>query len=219
MRSTIFTAVSTSLLLAAAANAGPDWLEQGDAGSLITTAQAVVGVGQLETISGNLNSGILGLDLEDMYLIRITEPTNFSFSLNGTLNTTVWLFNVTQANEAFGLLANDNGPKGIHPLLDGGATDDTMASVNNPGIYAVAISASGRVPTSIGGPIFDIDSLTEISGPDGPGGLLPHTGWTGQGATGSYTITVTGVNYVDVPAPGAAATLIIGFAACSRRRR
>lgn len=214
-----FFAVALTCALGATAFAGPDWIEHGDAGSFLNTAQGVLGVGQLETIHGSTSSGLLGADLEDMYLIRITEPATFSFSLTANFNSAVWLFNVTLANQAYGLLSNDDGPSSIQPLLTGTATDATMVVVTNPGTYALAITGSGHYPTSLAGALFNVPIPTEISGPDGPGGILPHSGWAGVGSTGTYDVTVTGVNYVDTPAPGTIAASVMGLGLFGARRR
>ncbi|QOI99308.1 MAG: hypothetical protein HRU70_01905 [Phycisphaeraceae bacterium] len=198
--------------------AGPDWVEVDDAGSFTRDAQAVVGVGSLRTIFGSLSSGAGIPDFEDMYLIRITDPLNFRFEIrNANFNPTLWLFNVTRADEGFGLLANDDESiDSLFPRLDRAATDGSGAAVTNAGIYAIAITASGRAPTSRSGLIFNLLSSTEISGPDGPGGINPHDGWTGDGNGGSYLIELEGVTYVDVPAPG---TLALAAGALAARRR
>ena len=65
------------------------------------------------------------------------------------------------------------------------------------------------------GEIFDFATTTEISGPDGPGGALPITGWSGQGETGFYTIRLVGAEFV--PGPGALA--VFGAAGLMGRRR
>jgi MYXO-CTERM domain-containing protein len=203
------------------AAAGPDWVERGNAGGTLGEAQPVVGVGQLRTIQGTLSTEGPEPDLEDMYLIRITQPSEFSFDLfSADFDTQLWLFNVTRADEAFGLLANDDADgKTRTSLIDGPATDGTGARVLNPGVYALAISVGGRVPISLGGLIYRFDSRTEISGPDGAGGLNSHVGWQGDGVGGSYVIGVEGVTYVDVPAPGPLALAGVGLAAAWRRRR
>ena len=181
-----------SLFAASAALAGPDWVERNDAGSSVATAQAVVGVGQLHTITGGLDSGFGLPDYEDMYLIRITDPSTFRLTILGAnFDATLWLFNVTQAGEGFGLLANQSRDgESLDPILGPISNDDSGASVNAPGIYAFAISGAGRTPISARGQIFSFDFGSETSGPDGPGGRLPLIGWDGIGQTGSYAIGV-----------------------------
>jgi hypothetical protein len=212
--------VAVVCALAGTAYAGPDWIEVGDAGSSLATAQPIVGVGQPQRIEGSLSSGFAeqGVDLEDMYLLRIETPTSFSFdSTQTTFNTMLYLFNVTQAQEAFGLLANNDTPSSFGSIIDGPATDNTGAMVLNPGVYALAVTGFNRHPVSRTGDIFFFGSSTEISGPDGPGGINPLQGWTGAGETGSYTITLQGIGYVSVPAPGALA--VLGAGVFMRRRR
>jgi uncharacterized protein (TIGR03382 family) len=115
------------------------------------------------------------------------------------------------------LLANDNTISGANPFLTTPSNDGTLAAINLPGVYAIAISAAGRNPVSVGGNIFNYGSPTEISGPDGPGGINPHIGWTGEGAGGNYKISLTGSDFFDLPAPGAAA--LLGLAALVGRSR
>jgi len=204
-----------------AALAGPDWVEGStDAGSTLANAQRTVGVGDIHSISGSLG-GLRTADFEDMFLIQVTNPVTFHLTTTGPgFDAQLFLFNITQANEAFGLLANDNTPDGNVPVLTQMATDGTFAAINNPGAYAIAIAGAGRYPVSVSGAIFFYASPTEISGPDGPGGINPHIGWAGEGATGSYSIGVTGVGFYEAPAPGAGALLALagGFAARRRRR-
>jgi hypothetical protein len=218
-----FQAVAILSALAAAgapALAGPDWVEGGtDAGSTLSTAQRTIGSGQLHSISGTLG-GARAVDFEDMYLITVTDPVNFSMTTGSSgFDAQLFIFNVTQANEAFGLLANDNTPTSVAPLLLPNATDGTQAAIRNPGVYAIAISASGRYPVSVSGAIFYYASPTEISGPDGPGGINPHIGWDGPGAGGNYTINVTGVGFYAVPGPGTVSAFAVAASLISRRRR
>ena len=57
---------------------------------------------------------------------------------------------------------------------------------------------------------------TEISGPDGMGGLDVVDDWFGEGAVGNYVIHLEGVSFI--PAPGAAWALVL-LAVHKRRRR
>lgn len=223
-------------LAAAPALAGPDWIEGGrvggpDAGSTLGTAQPILATSrQITTIVGSLDSGNAGAglnlasgpDFEDMFLLQILDPSTFSFHLTSAgFDAQLFLFNVTLPGEAFGLLANNDTAMSTDPFLSRPATDLTGADVRFPGIYALAISGVGRVPVSSTGRIFFFGSPTEVSGPDGVGGLNPHIGWTGVGQTGSYTIEMTGVGRYDVPAPGASILLLgsAGFMGARRRRR
>lgn len=207
------------MLTGEAAFAGPDWVETGDAGSTLPAAQQTRGTGAIHSISGNLG-GSLVPDFEDMFLVRVLNPLTFSMTITGaSFDAQMFVFNVTLAGEAFGLLANDNTILGNQPVLGALANDGTGAALKFPGVYAIAISGAGRVPVSLNGPIFNFANPTEISGPDGPGGLNPHIGWTGVGQTGEYTVQVTGVGFYEVPAPGSSALLIGAAIAAGRRRR
>jgi uncharacterized protein (TIGR03382 family) len=222
MLTRIGCALGLAVLAVAAgrAVAGPDWVEHNEAGSTLPTAEPTIGVGSINTISGTLNGGELVPDFEDMYLIRILDPLNFSMSvISANFDAQLFLFNVTLPGEAFGLLANDNGPNSNMPFLTSLATDGTGSKVSFAGVYAVAISASGRVPVSRTGPIFFFANPTEISGPDGIGGINPHEDWTGPGVGGSYAISCTGVGFYETPAPGTGAVLAVGGLLAARRRR
>lgn len=200
--------------------AGPDWVEGGDAGSMLASAQPTFGVGQIHSISGTLSGSLLLPDFEDMYLIKVTDPSIFQMKIIGAdFDAQLWVFNVTLPGEAFGLLGNDNTILGNAPVLGPLATDGTGAKISLPGVYAIAISGAGRVPVSQNGPIYNFVSPTEVSGPDGPGGFLPLSGWTGDGQVGSYTIQTTGIGFYEVPAPASASLLALAGVLAARRRR
>jgi hypothetical protein len=219
--------------LSAPALAGPDWLEQGDAGSFLASAQAVVGLGTPQKISGSLSNGSAftdgdgapgGLtlpDFEDVYIIRIDQPATFSFTTsNASFDTQLFLFNITLGTQLFGLMANDSANlMTTSAQITTASTDGTGVKVANPGLYAIAVTGAGRYPTSLGGAIFNLAVPAEISGPDGPGGINAHNGWAGDGAVGDYEIDLEGIGYVDVPAPGAAGLLGAIALVASRRRR
>jgi hypothetical protein len=205
--------------ITAPATAGPEWIENRDAGSLLATAQKTMGEGQLSSISGSLSLDLLGGDLEDMYLLRIIDPVKFTMDMDAEFDAQMFVFNVTLPGEAFGLLANDNTALGNQPFIGNSATDATGAAINLPGVYLIAVSGTGRNPVSLNGNIFNYGSSTEVSGPDGPGGINPHNGWTGDGPVGSYHISFTGAEFYDVPAPGAAALFAIAGMVGGQRRR
>jgi uncharacterized protein (TIGR03382 family) len=130
------------------------------------------------------------------------------------------VFNITLAGGGLGLLANDNANAGTtDPILTNLSTDGSNAVLDLPGLYAIAVAGAGRSPISNSGLIFDFADPTEISGADGPGGLLRHTGWIGEGAVGDYAVELEGISFAKVPAPGAAAVLGMGALAMQRRRR
>lgn len=208
------------------AQAGPDWVEEGDAGSTAGTGQQTVGTGNLGTISGTLSFGLAGDDFEDLYYIQVTNPKTFKFDLRGaTFDTQVFIFKVYGESSygAYGILGNDNGLLNGQPvpgsLIDGPANDGSGAGIFEPGLYLLAITGYGRVPMSCDGPIFYHATRTEISGPDGYGGHEPLEYWHGLGEVGSYRIDLEGVGFSQVPAPSALLAIGLTAALSPRRRR
>ncbi len=220
MRTIPLAAIVLSGILAAftgvaEVHAGPDYFEMGDAGNTRQTAQPVtkpVGGSPVSFISGMLSgptpSGPRGPegDFQDMYQIIISEPGIYVASTTATIcegsasprsfDTALYLFDA----DGFGLLANDDeSPAEDESTLPNASNDGTGIIITTPGTYFLAIARKGDLPTANGLPIFQFASPTEVSGPDGPGGGLPHEAWTqtGIGDVGSYTICLQGV--VSVP--------------------
>jgi hypothetical protein len=206
------------------AMAGPDWVEGGDAGSFFLTAQAPRrpdGAEQLRTISGSLASGVLGDDFEDLYFIRIINPAAFTASVEfSEFNAKLFLFDITVNDELFGRLANDDGGEdSTLPFLSPASTDGTSVIITRPGDYILGISGATRNAFSRSGPIFSLASPTEISGPDGTGGINPLDHWEGGGAQGQYRIVFTETDFPATPAPGFAVLGVAGGVLAMRRRR
>ena len=213
-----------SLLVAVTAGgpafAGPNFIEgqcSGDAGSDPSGACTVgtVGGGNVESISGSTNMGGFGpgtADFEDMYLIFISDPANFSVSVGpGTgFDTQLWLFRAEPGIpmiDGFGLLANDDVSAVDAGAVLGPMSDDgTGITLTTPGLYYLAISGGGglgvpdpgRFPIADGVPIFDLLVPTEISGPDGPGCSKVIEDWMGTGEVGSYEMAVEGVSFIQL---------------------
>lgn len=220
MMSKTAIAVAAGLAFATVAYGG-GWTEQGDAGDLPGSAQITNGSGPLLSITGSTGGG----DGVDMYAIFIDDPVNFiastagaggGFGGNATFDTQLWLFDAN----GFGLLGNDDFPGASFrseirfPAADG----PNAGQFPGPGNYFLAISGFNNDPLSQGGAIFNQQSFTQISGPDGPGGGLPIIGWSGGGATGNYTIALQGASF-KIPTPGALSLFGIAGLAAIRRRR
>ena len=218
---TIWSGSILTALVCGSAIAGPDWTEVGDAGSFVATAQTPLGVGAISSISGTLGGEGSAGDFEDMYIIQVDAPTSFRLELlNPNFDAQLFVFNITLAGGGLGLLANDNADANTDaPLLTNLPTDGSNAVLDLPGVYAVAVAGAGRNPVSNSGLIFDFASPTEISGADGPGGLLRHTGWVGEGAVGAYAIDLQGVDFAKIPSPAGFVMLGAGVLACRARRR
>jgi hypothetical protein len=202
--------------------AGPDWVETGDAGEGFSTAQAPIGTsGNLNTISGSLAGGFVA-DFEDCYLIRIVNPAAFSLTITAAnFNTQAFLFNITVPGGAYGLLANDDidSPSITRSRFTNVSNDGTNVVVTLPGDYMIAVTGFNRDPVSVTGAIFNQASLSEVSGPDGPGGFNAHTGWQGQGTAGDYVVTMTGAGFPGLPSPSAGALLMMAGVIGGRRKR
>ncbi|MBL4809198.1 MAG: DVUA0089 family protein [Phycisphaerales bacterium] len=207
-----------------AAIAGPDWIEDGDAGSTLIGAQDATSVGPLQTVAGTLG----GEDREDVYKLVILDGDNvggsvmfgLSMSTTGLFNPSLWLFD----SAGFGVLGNDDDPilGGPDSRLTTPSTDGVTLLLP-PGIYFLAITESGNVPLSfregigLGNgfyeEIFSFASSTEVSGPDGAGADNPLAAWSGgQGSSGGYGIEIT-------PTPGSVGLFAIAGVGLTRRRR
>jgi len=220
---TIGTTIALGLFIGSA-QAGPDWIEDGDAGSSVDAAQDTTTIGVVNTIAGRLG----GSDREDVYRLivegadDVSSTVNFGF-LPGSdpdFNPALWLFDT----QGYGILGNDDDPLlgGPGARLIAPSTDGVTLQLA-PGIYFLAITESGNVPLSmrpepspdagVFEEIFFFESLTEVSGPDGAGADNPLAGWSGgNGSNGNYGIAIT-------PAPaGFAAFSLMGLAASRRRR-
>lgn len=226
MQSKMMWRVGAAALLgmSGTALAGPDWLEQGDAGSTIGSAQVParpLGAPALTSIAGSLSSAFIDPDYEDLYLIRITDPGAFTIRpTSADFNVVLYLFNITINGEGYGLLANDDeNPTSNLPKLTGASTDGTGVIITFPGDYVLAVTGFGRTPVSRTGAMFNFASNTEISGADGPGGLNPLSSWTGVGETGHYSFAMEATDFPVTPAPGAGLALVAGVGAAFGRRR
>lgn len=227
-------AVSTLLLILIAvpqrAAAGPIWPE-GAAGRLPGTAEPVTIPFTRITgeLSGTLLRGVESQDYEDMYLIQILDPrdcggkgffasTDWMVTPGGAndFDTQLWLFDATGR----GLLGNDNVGPGIQQsFISFPATDLTLQPFPGAGLYYLAITGFNNDPLSPGGQIFNQANPFEISGPDGPGGLLPIVNWTatGTGAIGQYDILLHCA--APIPEPASGLLFLLGLFHGIRRRR
>ncbi|MCH8823934.1 MAG: hypothetical protein IH984_10540 [Planctomycetes bacterium] len=214
--------------------AGPKWEEMMDAGNLPAFAQPTMGMGTLSFINGNLGGTISSgelIDFEDMFIINIVDPAMFRATTDemdgelgnafATFDTMLWLFQPgVMADDAFGIVGNNDHPNtgSLQSLLTP-ITDDGHAGVVTPGLYYLAITRFNNVPQSAGLNIFDLDTRTEISGPDGFGGLGAIDGWSGDGElfVGDYRISLRGVEFSDIPAPGT--ICLLGLAVLGNRKR
>ncbi|HMN96879.1 MAG TPA: hypothetical protein PKC43_10305 [Phycisphaerales bacterium] len=223
--------IAGSVALRSHAAPGPDWDEIGDAGSLPSNAQLLIGMGPVATIRGWLSL----TDQQDMYGLAITEallangPLSFSattldaFGGSTQFASALWLFD----GSGMGLLGTTAllaaGPgSGDGVFLGNASTDGTGIVITQPGFYYLAISGADSVPLgAFGLPIFTSagSSGGGIAGPGGPGGLGPISGWfSGSAGNGEYLIALTSTAFV-IPAPSALAALIVPAWLGHRRRR
>ena len=217
--------IGTLLVVSTPALAGPDWIEDGDAGSMIDNAQDTTSVGRLTTIAGTLG----GADQEDVYRLIVEDaddiysPVDFGLlpGSDPTFNPSLWLFD----SQGYGVLGNDDDPilGGIDARLITPSTDGVTLLLP-PGEYYLAVTESGNVPLSfrttdgLGGngvfeEIFFFTDPFEVSGPDGIGADNPLAGWSGgAGSFGNYGVVIT-------PTPSTLALLSFAGLSAVRRKR
>jgi hypothetical protein len=204
--------------LAAGAFAGPD-VEEGsrDAGGTPQSAKQAKGNGSLISLSGATAEGYLVGDVVDMFLIYVSNPATFSATTdsNTAFNPMLWLFRVTTDtaggyNGALAIAANDN----MNSTTTASKVSFPVGTQWAPGVYAVAITASGvkpfaLVPTATGGgfnqvAVFNSGLPTDLLGPSQVGLSFPVKLWNGASGAGSgpYRIGLTGSTLIP---PGAGA--------------
>ncbi len=233
-----FAAVVAITLTATAMASGPKWTEMGDAGDLPPGAQVTMGPGSLMMINGSLGMSPFPGDTDtvDMYLINIVNLMDFRVTTdpadpelddaNAQFDTQLWLFKpIMVGGDALGVMGNDDHFElgGRFSLLLPDTTDGFGDGVDATGLYYLAITRFNHDPFSAGMfDIFDQMNATEISGPDGPGGMMPITGWAGDPGgdfDGDYVIALRGVEMAMLPAPGALGLFMIAAVGARHQRR
>lgn len=201
-----------------AVQVGPVWIEDGDAGELVPTAQNVDGVGVLNTIVGILEAN----GAVDLYRIQICDPYVFTAGISTSWDPQLSLFD----NNGLGVYHNDDYT-GLQSFL----TAQHPYGPVLPGLYLLGVSSFSNDPLSAGGVIFGSGANGGVPpafahAPDGPGGAQPLSGWEANfgGSSGSYEIRLTGACFTDTqPVPDGSMTLgllgaALGGLAILRRR-
>ena len=212
-------AVAASVALVSSASA-ITWIEVGDAGQSIATAQTPTPAGQpLNNIFGSF----LSTSDVDIYTIFISNPALFSATtVLGTstlIDTQLFLFN----SSGLPVSMNDDAP--------GGSTiQSTLPLANTPGpltagIYYLAISLSDNEPVNFANQLlFALGATTSVRGPN-PIATGPLFNWDSSGVApgstiGAYQINLTGASTVPEPSTIALCAIgTLGILRIARRRR
>lgn len=211
MRIKSLAALMLGGLYAAAASSANVYVETGDAGQTIATAQAVntlVGGTALDAIQGTLSSGA------DLFKIYLTGGQAFSATTTASsiafnnFDTELFLFN----SLGLGVYANDDDASagGGQSTLPAGPGFAPTAS----GVYYLGIAGTGYLPVSTGGQIFGaFFSTTNVVGPSGPGGGAALSNWSSVSSeSGAYQIVLTGAQFLPsaVPEPPVWTLMLFG---------
>ncbi len=175
--------ITLGLLIAAPAMA--QWVEDGDAGDLPTTAQVPIGTGPLTTIVGTHIANDV-----DMYCIQVTDATTFGANTCNaatTWDTQLFLFR----SDGVGVTWDDDAcaTPGLASVITGFA--NCQYSVG-PGLYYIAVSRYNKDPlNAAGGAIFP----TTFGCNTNPATPVASWGTTTSTAGGAYTITFASTTY------------------------
>lgn len=180
---TILAFKNTCTCLSDPGGGGANWAEVSDAGETPSTAQAPVGTGALASISGTVaTSGDV-----DMYLIKIVNEAAFSATTVGATptlaDTQLFLLDATGQ----GVVCNDDSAGGARSTID-----SSLVTAN--GLYFLAVSGYDRDITNNGALIFANTTTGQI--PPNPGTGPANGTTTGASSTGTYTIVLTGCEFV-----------------------
>src|SRR4051812_13335967 len=185
-RSALVLVAAFALLFATASPASAETIvtENGDAGSLLATAQVIPG--PVDEITGTLAT----LDQEDLYRLCLAGGQTFSATTAGSeiADTQLFLFDST----GHGLYANDDNLTSLQSTLPSAIS----LAPTEGGIYYLGVSSFDADPLSSAGPIFE--GLVLIDGvgyqvPEPPGGDRPLSDWSFMGTyEGGYHVQLTG---------------------------
>jgi hypothetical protein len=172
--------------------------ESGDAGDLPGTAQDV-GSSAVTSILGSFATG----GDADVYRMCLSDGASFSASTVAAppRDTQLFLFDA----DGIGVYSNDDTGLGVHVSS---LPANHAFSPGSGGEYYLAVSAFNNDPWSDEGEIFP-DAFSSSLYPDGvldasgPGAAAPVSSWTGapRGATGPYSINLTGTTACDTTPP------------------
>ncbi len=166
------------------------WIEVGDAGDFMETANVTRGNGALNTIRGTLAASDA-----DMYAIRICDPANFSAQTVGGATFDSQLFLFTAAG--MGVESDDDDPYGSGTLQS--HITSLYTSSLPAGVFFLAVSQYNKDPwDSSQQYIWANQPFNVERAPDGPGAANPIASWdTGGGTGGTYAIAMTGACYAQ----------------------
>jgi hypothetical protein len=207
-----------AIALGMASSPYAQWIEQGDAGQLLSTAQTVTGSGTLSFIRGMI-SGDGDVDMFRVYISDFSIFSAHTESQYSLRDTQLYLFD----SSGFGVAFNDD----IDTL---GGNERSRLQVGSPlyasrapGIYYLAISSWDNDPfwrLNNGNPDYIFPAVANggiAVGPRaGAGALLDWDDMSGF-YQGAYQISLTGVS--AVPEPGSMLALAGGLALFLRRRK
>ena len=184
---------------------GPDWEEgdKNDAGGIPSTGIAIGGFPgdpEVRFISGCLGCGGGKSDFEDLFALQITNPdvfrvsTESRFDGDADFDTKLLLFD----SLGRALIGNDDAAPGeTASTLTADPPPSCPWRVDEPGIYFLAVTSSGRqaMVTGPDGPVFAFPPVTDfgIFCATVEGHLNPVSSWTGVGTQGEYVIRCEGV--------------------------
>ena len=189
-------AVAALCTIASAPAGAQNWVETGDAGETIGTAQITAGTGTLSLLQGTLSDD---RDV-DLYCIRIDDVATFLASrICVAINEVdIWLFD-----------AAGNGVS-LHDGCAGGFTLVTGSFVTAPGLYYVGVSGEGAEAMNASDiPIWLTGPSSPERAPDGAGAPGPLSHWYTDVATvlpASYELRIEAASYCDAPVQTSAAS-------------